>query len=190
LSVANWIWAIFSYGWWVSELAIAIATRTRSGGGSVRDRGTMPLLWVTIFCSIWASLWYRGTHAADIPGNPEWFQAISLTMLVFGVIFRWAAVISLGSAFSVNVAIREGQRVMQTGFYRWMRHPSYTAMLICFLAVGLHTRNWVSLAVVVVFPTAALMYRIYVEEIALREHFGAEYIDYSARTKRLIPGVY
>jgi protein-S-isoprenylcysteine O-methyltransferase Ste14 len=29
-----------------------------------------------------------------------------------------------------------------------------------------------------------------VEEIALRDAFGAEYADYSKSTKRLIPGIY
>jgi protein-S-isoprenylcysteine O-methyltransferase Ste14 len=41
-----------------------------------------------------------------------------------------------------------------------------------------------------VCPTAALLYRIHVEEAALREHFGAEYVAYCAETKRLVPGVY
>ena len=58
------------------------------------------------------------------------------------------------------------------------------------LAVGLHPRNWISLLVIFIPPTAALLYRIHVEEIALREHFGQEYIDYSRQTSRLIPGIY
>ena len=79
---------------------------------------------------------------------------------------------------------------MKTGLYRWMRHPSYTGLLLCMLAVGLHTRNWISLLVIVSPTTAALLYRIHVEEIALRDHFGQEYLDYSRETKRLVPGVY
>jgi protein-S-isoprenylcysteine O-methyltransferase Ste14 len=42
----------------------------------------------------------------------------------------------------------------------------------------------------VVLPTAALMYRIHVEERALTEAFGNEYVDYSRVTKRLLPGIY
>jgi protein-S-isoprenylcysteine O-methyltransferase Ste14 len=38
--------------------------------------------------------------------------------------------------------------------------------------------------------TAALLYRIHVEEIALNDAFGAEYAAYSQQTKRLIPGIY
>jgi protein-S-isoprenylcysteine O-methyltransferase Ste14 len=38
-------------------------------------------------------------------------------------------------------------------------------------------------------PLAALLYRIHVEEAALRNAFD-EYDDYSRTTKRLIPGIY
>jgi protein-S-isoprenylcysteine O-methyltransferase Ste14 len=42
----------------------------------------------------------------------------------------------------------------------------------------------------VVLPAAALLYRIHVEEAALTGAFGAEYVEYSRRVKRLIPGIY
>jgi protein-S-isoprenylcysteine O-methyltransferase len=54
----------------------------------------------------------------------------------------------------------------------------------------MHTRNWVGLAITLVPTTAALLYRIHVEEAALRQAFGQEYSDYSRATKRLIPGIY
>jgi protein-S-isoprenylcysteine O-methyltransferase Ste14 len=59
-----------------------------------------------------------------------------------------------------------------------------------FVAVALHTRNWISFLLIAVPTTAVLLYRIHVEETALREHFGDEYADYSRQTKRLIPGLY
>jgi protein-S-isoprenylcysteine O-methyltransferase Ste14 len=43
---------------------------------------------------------------------------------------------------------------------------------------------------VLVPPTLAVLYRIHVEETALRLSFGAEYEDYCRSAKRLIPGVY
>jgi protein-S-isoprenylcysteine O-methyltransferase Ste14 len=48
----------------------------------------------------------------------------------------------------------------------------------------------VSLVILIVFPTAALLYRIHVEEIALYEAFGPQYGEYCRITRRLIPGVY
>lgn len=37
---------------------------------------------------------------------------------------------------------------------------------------------------------AATLYRIRVEEEALRAHFGEEYAAYARATKRLVPGIY
>ncbi len=50
-------------------------------------------------------------------------------------------------------------------------------------------RNGLRLAIVLVLPTAALLYRIRVEDAALREAFGDEYIAYSRITKRLVPSL-
>jgi len=49
-------------------------------------------------------------------------------------------------------------------------------MLLCFLAVGTYELNWVSVAIMLVFPTAALLYRIHVEEIALTGTFCEDYM--------------
>jgi protein-S-isoprenylcysteine O-methyltransferase Ste14 len=103
---------------------------------------------------------------------------------------RTVAIVTLGKAFSVNVAIRSAQKVQRAGLYRIVRHPSYLGMELGFLAIGLWTRNWACLVWVFVLPTLAILYRIHVEEAALREAFGEEYADYSRVTKRLFPGVY
>ena len=189
------LWKVFYYAWLASEIYIAIATRTRRGKGNVRDRGTMLLLWAVIFSSIFCGIWISEAQGPNLAEGPmifgaPWIKFVSLPVLIFGLALRWTAVLSLGKSFSANVAIHSTQTVLKTGLYRWMRHPSYTGLLLCILAVGLHTRNWISLLVIFVPPAVALLYRIHVEEIALREHFGQEYIDYSRQTSRLIPGIY
>jgi len=189
------VWKIFYYGWFASEIYIAIATRTRRGTGAVRDRGTLLLLWVVIFSALTCGIWIGEAKGPNLPAGPvifgaPWMRFASLLVLLFGLVLRWTAVISLGKSFSSNVAIHATQTVLKTGLYRYMRHPSYTGLLLCILAVGLHQRNWISLLVIFVPPAAALLYRIHVEEIALREHFGLEYIDYCRQTARLVPGIY
>jgi protein-S-isoprenylcysteine O-methyltransferase Ste14 len=63
-------------------------------------------------------------------------------------------------------------------------------MLLIFAAVGIYQRNWISLAIMMLVPTAATIYRIHVEERALLEAFGAQYADYRKTTSRLVPGIY
>jgi protein-S-isoprenylcysteine O-methyltransferase Ste14 len=80
--------------------------------------------------------------------------------------------------------------MVRSGLYRVLRHPSYLGLLMVFVAIAIHSRNWISFVVAVVPTTAALIYRIQVEEQALQEAFGEEYAQYSRVTKRLVPGVY
>jgi protein-S-isoprenylcysteine O-methyltransferase Ste14 len=183
-----WTW-LYS-AWIASEVLIAIATRTRRGGGEVRDRGTQVLLWIVIIGSITAVRWTTDAVAAPIFGRAHWLRVAGLLLLAAGLAIRWAAILNLGSAFSANVAIRKAQRVRTTGLYRYVRHPSYLGLVLIFLAIGIYSRNWIGLAIAVVPPALALLYRIRVEERALREAFGEEYIAYSRTTKRLLPGIY
>jgi protein-S-isoprenylcysteine O-methyltransferase Ste14 len=115
---------------------------------------------------------------------------VALALLASGLYIRLSAIITLGRSFSANVAIHDTQKLNTSGFFQYMRHPSYTGMLLIFLALGLGLRNWLSILLILVPPFFALLYRIHVEEAALTNAFGEQYIDYSRTTKRLIPGIY
>lgn len=176
--------------WIASEVALLLFTHTRKSKGSLRDRGSLLLLWPAIWLSIVTGSWYGGSHPHTLFRGAHWLLVVALILLVAGLLLRWTAIFSLGRAFSVNVAIQTGQTVKQDGLYRFARHPSYTGMLLTLLSIGVATRNWIALLLVVVPATSALFYRIHVEEAALSDAFGSEYRTYSASTKRLIPGVY
>jgi protein-S-isoprenylcysteine O-methyltransferase Ste14 len=184
------IWKVLYWGWVASEVAVLLITRTRQSTGNVHDRGSLLILWPTIFLSITAAFWIGGSHPRNIFPGASWLATASLVCLVSGLAIRWIAILTLGKSFSANVAIHAAQTVHKTGLFRFVRHPSYTGMLLIFVAIGLATGNWVSFAIVIILPTAALLYRIHVEEAALRQAFGSEYIEYSQTTKRLIPGIY
>ena len=63
-----------------------------------------------------------------------------------GLMLRWYSIIYLGRFFTVNVAIHSGHEIIDTGPYRYIRHPSYTGALLAFLGLALTLANWVSLA--------------------------------------------
>jgi protein-S-isoprenylcysteine O-methyltransferase Ste14 len=184
------IWKILLWGWPASELLLAATTHTRKSGGSLRDRGSVFVVWGTIFGSMMAAGWIYSLTPKARFAIPLWLAYAALALMIAGFVVRWTAIFSLGKAFSVNVAIRDGQKLYRSGLYRVVRHPSYSGMLICFIAISVVEQNWISAAVVLLFPTAALLYRIHVEERALNEAFGAQYAEYSRSTMRLIPGLY
>jgi len=186
----SFLWQSLYWAWLASEVAILVLTRTRSSGGASRDRGSLIILWATITLSLTIGSFYGEAHPHTIFGGAPWVRTFSLFILAVGLAIRWTAVLTLGKSFSANVTIHATQTVHKTGLFRIVRHPSYSGLLLIFVAVGLHTRNWIALVIIFIPTTAALLYRIHVEEAALRQAFGREYEDYSRSTKRLIPGIY
>jgi protein-S-isoprenylcysteine O-methyltransferase Ste14 len=184
------LWAVLYWAWIATEVIVVVTTWTRRRGGKVQDRGSMLILWVVIFASISFGFSAGGVEGWWIFGGAHWVRTLSLVVLVVGLAIRWTAIVTLGRSFSVNVAIHATQTVHKTGLFRWVRHPSYTGLMLVFVAIGLYTRHWIGFAVVVIAPGAALLYRIHVEERALRGAFGEEYVAYSRVTKRLVPGIY
>jgi protein-S-isoprenylcysteine O-methyltransferase Ste14 len=111
-------------------------------------------------------------------------------LLLAGVSVRWTAIYTLGKYFTGVVMIKEDHRIIQRGLYKYLRHPAYTGTLVGHLGFGLSFSNWFSLALSSIPYLIAALYRMRVEEQALKDSFGEEYLGYAKRTKRLIPKVY
>ena len=172
-----------------SEIALTIAKRSKSRA-TRKDRFTLPLLWTVIGISIFAGLFLRGAFPQGKLPYQQIFYVIGLILFVLGLIIRWIAIIHLGRFFTVNVAIADDHQLITTGLYRYVRHPSYTGTLLIFLGFGLCTLNFFSLAAIFLPITAAFLWRMHVEELALKQAFGDRYQTYAATTPRLIPLVY
>jgi len=184
------LWKLLFWCWFASEILVGVATRTRRNSGKVHDRGSLLILWIVITTAVTACQWIGESTPPTMFGGAHALKAASVIVMLVGLAIRWTAIFTLGKSFSSNVAIQDSQQMTRTGLYRFLRHPSYLGLLLVFLAVGLHSRNWFGFAVVLVPTTAALLYRIHVEEAALVGAFGNEYLAYSKATKRLLPGVY
>jgi protein-S-isoprenylcysteine O-methyltransferase Ste14 len=110
--------------------------------------------------------------------------------MVVGIAFRQWAIAVLGRFFSAAVRVQQDQTVVDTGPYRYVRHPSYTGALLIFVGLGLALQSWGAILVLAMIFAVAFGYRMHVEEEALISELGEAYISYSRRTKRLIPYVY
>ena len=61
------------------------------------------------------------------------FASAGVVLFVAGLLLRWWAIIVLGRFFTVDVSIAEGHELIESGPYRFIRHPSYTGALLAFL---------------------------------------------------------
>jgi protein-S-isoprenylcysteine O-methyltransferase len=174
----------------LSEVAVSLLKRARREEAAATDRGSLRRLWITIVSSlVLANLAMVLVPQANYPLSGPVY-AVGIGIFVAGLLLRWTAIIWLGKFFTVNVTIAADHRVVDTGPYRFIRHPSYTGALAAFLGLALCTGNWVALLVMMIPVTWAFMQRIRLEEAVLRNALGESYIAYSQRTKRLIPFVY
>lgn len=181
----NLIGAVFGF----SELAISLILRAR-GDAARKDRGSLALIWVVVMLSIALGIWLsRAMPNARLPGPHEMYLG-GLAIFVIGLLLRWWSIITLGRFFTVQVAIASDHRLIESGPYRILRHPSYTGALLELLGFALCIGNWLTLVVMLVPVLAAFGWRIHVEEIALRDAFGDAWRDYVRRTWRLLPLVY
>ncbi len=172
-----------------SEVALSVARRARGTDLSSNDRGSLRLLWILVVVSVGLAAAVSEYAPMRIHAAHRLVQAIALALLIGGLALRWASVMVLGRYFTVNVTVMKDHRVVDRGPYRYVRHPSYSGLLLAFLGLGLFFNNWLSLLIVFVPMTLGLLYRIRIEEAALVAAMGDEYAAYCARTKRLVPGI-
>jgi protein-S-isoprenylcysteine O-methyltransferase Ste14 len=172
------------------ELAVRLRTLVNREG-SREDRASFALLYVTVATGIVGPL----VIAANVRGAAIAFArwpifVLGVALMASGVVIRAWAVVLLGRFFTNDVRVHPGQTVVDTGPYRWVRHPSYSGLILILIGLGLALGNWAALAIAVVLPTAALVNRIRVEERALLDGLGEPYRRFAAGRARLLPGVW
>ena len=173
--------------WIASELfgAVLVPRLRQRGATRVRrDRGSGALVIFTVFVSILLafSFGYSGVGVL-----PDWVFYVGILLMFLGIIVRQWAIAVLGRFFSLTVRVAEDHRVVEKGPYRWVRHPSYTGVLITFIGLSLAVQSLGALIVLLVVFSVSFGYRMRVEEKALQSELGDDYASYMKRTKRIIP---
>src|SRR3982751_4671134 len=183
--------------YFASELLLTITRRSRTKTGTKQDKSTLGIIWLVIALSIAAGVFISRSRSLragviglfDFPES-DWILPLAVGLFAAGLAVRWWAIVTLGRFFTVDVVIEKDHEVVQRGPFRFVRHPSYTGVLLAFLGWAMTLWNWVAMAVVLVPIFVAFAWRMKVEEDALRGALGEKYLTYMRTTKRLIPGIY
>ena len=174
--------------WFTTELVgTRIATGIRAQG---LDRSSLGVIWITLALSILAGSIVQKLGFADWHQHKRALLVTATLLVVAGAAIRLTAILTLKKFFTVRVTILSDHRLIQRGLYAHIRHPSYLGALTAFFGVGLGMCNWLSLLIVFLPILGAFLYRIRVEENALRQRFGQEYDVYCRSTKQLVPWFY
>lgn len=188
------IWATFGAGA-VAELAATYYRRRdlfKAGRShSPADRGTKRVVVLALVGAILASVFIASSAPALRGGANTWATlGLGVAVLAAGEGLRVWAVATLGRFFRREVTIVSGQTVVETGPYRFVRHPAYLGDLLIAFGFGLAWGSWVGAFVALAVALVGHLPRIHVEEQTLREALGEPYERYASRHFRLLPGVW
>jgi protein-S-isoprenylcysteine O-methyltransferase len=179
-----------SVAWGMAEQAFARRNRHAAGPTShERDEGSFH--WITASVVVGMSL--AGAFGFSGVGgvtNVHVWEVLGAFVLLAGLAIRLHAIAVLAKHFTSRVTILTEHKLVRSGLYRYVRHPSYLGQILILVGIGALMANVVALLAAPLMTTVALVWRIRVEERAMAEHFGAAYEEYRKNTWRLLPLVW
>jgi protein-S-isoprenylcysteine O-methyltransferase Ste14 len=118
-----------------------------------------------------------------------WFVCVSGDALVIVSFYLFYLVSKVNTYAAANIRVEEGQKVISTGMYEFVRHPMYFAALFLLIGTSLALGScWTLLLIPMSLPV--LVARILNEEKVLKRDLPG-YGEYQKKvTRRLIPLVW
>ncbi len=169
--------------WLILEVRQALRRRPEARSG---DRGSRIVVQVSAYAGVLLAALLRRVSGADFPESAATY-GLSLLLIWSGTALRFWCFRTLGRYFTFSVMTSADQPVISRGPYRLLRHPSYAAILLILIGIGMSYANWLSLAALTVLPLVGFIVRIRVEEAALAASLGRAYVNYAQGRKRLVP---
>jgi len=124
---------------------------------------------------------------AYVLAYPNWVRWLGALILAGGIMLLWASHHHLGRSFHSLIVAKEDQVLVETGPYRLIRHPIYSAYMMNYVGGGLLAGNLVLTVVPVTLYAVLVCLRMGKEEQVLVAKFERRYVEYMQRTGRLIP---
>jgi protein-S-isoprenylcysteine O-methyltransferase Ste14 len=184
-------WARTAFGVSVAAFVLGEASRTfRLRRGASRADLAGEVVFRIIFL---AGIGVLPLVRALVPGATLGGAGVFVLGLAVGWLglgLRWWSFATLGRYFTTVVKTSTDQEVVTRGPYRWLRHPSYTGLLLAIVGGGLMLGNWVGVCVSLALVVWSLVYRIGREEGALVAALGDPYLACMEGRARLVPYVW
>ena len=179
---ARWLLIASAVVWLLVELWESTNRRPEA---TTSDRGSRMYIRVAVIVGVvGAVLLTRNVSSGRISPDVAW---VGLVVFWCGIALRFSSFRALGRYFTFKVQTSVDQPVITSGPYRFVRHPSYAAVLLMVMGVGLFLGSWWSVAWLTASVFCGLLFRIRVEERALLLQLGDRYVTYAADHKRLVP---
>lgn len=176
----------FSYLYGFFEIFMNLSQRRKSTIAISGDKGSLWLLYILITAGYVLSFSIGTTKMGRIY-HWDLFFAIGFILISIGLIIRILSILTLKQQFIYSVVKIENHQLIETGLYKWIRHPGYLGQLIIFIGISITISNWLSIIGMIIPVVIGYIYRIKTEERFMTQQMGENYLKYKKRTRRLIP---
>jgi protein-S-isoprenylcysteine O-methyltransferase Ste14 len=177
------LYIILSTGMWLAATAFVDLSKPR-GRPDLANR----LISLGLIFSVPISVADRSYFLGAI--LPGWLPLMGLGLSLIAIMLGLWARITLGQSYSPRGQTAPSDQLIQTGPYRWIRHPLYSSACLWALCWPLLIRSLLGALFTGGLVVFAVLNRIAAEERSLLQSFGASYREYQKHTWRLIPYIY
>jgi len=147
--------------------------------------GALAALTVLVFG--FAFIFFPSALAWSYADFPDWLRWIGAILLLGGVTLLALAHHHLGKSFHSLVVQKSGQVLVDSGPYRLVRHPIYTAYVLCYFGGGLLASSLVLTLIPGPLYILFIALRLAEEEAVMIDQFGPKYRNYMSKTGRFLP---
>jgi len=152
---------------------------------SSADRLFLGLMGITMLLPV-LKIWIDLFPWANYPSNAG-LQWLGNLVFLLGIYMLYRSHGDLGRNWNPEVAINAEQNLIQSGVYKRIRHPMYSAHILWAIANTFVFANWIVAPAMLFILILFLPQRINREEAILKDRFGQQYLDYIKTTNSLIP---
>ena len=167
------------------------AKRNKTNKITTNKKGTLEkiLLGLVFFGMVILPLIYMATSLLSFVDYylPESLQIMGLLLIVPMLWLFYRSHKDLGQNWSATLEIREGHNIVDSGVYKYIRHPMYSAILLLVIIQGLLLNNYIAGLSGLISFGLLYFFRVKKEEKMMLLEFGTDYEKYMKRTKRIIP---
>lgn len=168
----------------------AISLNEADAQKEIDKNSVFVILIATALSQITAVVEWAYFHDQSLLIQKSTLISIGLALLIGGISLRLWAILTLGRYFTATVQVRDGQKIVTTGPYAIVRHPSYLGAYVAILGSAIFLQAQIGFVVSALLMFLAYRFRIQTEEQVLVGAYGEVYQDYQLRTRRMIPFVW
>ena len=118
-----------------------------------------------------------------------WRLIAGTILALIAIVVFWSAIANLGRQWRFDAGLNKDHELVQTGAYRFVRHPIYASMFGMLLATVFWAGTLPRWPLAIVFFIAGVEIRIRVEDGLLRARFGERFVEWQQTVPAYLPFV-